>query len=70
MAGGKREGAGRPLRGDEPMRRVSVWLTDTHLAALREIGGENVGAGIRRIIDERRQHAPRQGQESVTALSR
>lgn len=48
--GGKREGAGRPPAADQPVRRVTVWLTEAQIKQLRELGGDNLSRGVRRLL--------------------
>lgn len=58
--GGRREPGpgkrlGRPPVNEEPTRRVTVWLTETQIAHLRELGGGSVSAGVRALIRRDRQ---------------
>ncbi len=53
--GGARPGAGRPTECGEPMSRVQVSLDPSTVTFMRDFGGGNVSAGIRkaaRIIRE------------------
>ncbi len=49
--GGPRPGAGRPPIGDAPEVRVSVSLPAAMVSELERLGGGNVSAGIRRLVD-------------------
>ncbi|MFA4973469.1 MAG: hypothetical protein WC683_12695 [bacterium] len=47
--GGKREGAGRPALYQEPMVEYTVTLPPDMADALRELGGGNLSAGVRKL---------------------
>lgn len=50
-AGTRAKGAGRPPLGPEPLRRRNLWLADSQMARLRELGGgTNASAGVRRLL--------------------
>jgi hypothetical protein len=53
--GGPRPGSGRKrLAADGALTRpVTVWLTPQQAARLRELGGGNASAGVRRLLAER-----------------
>jgi hypothetical protein len=51
--GGPGRGQGRkPLSADEPTIEATISLPQSHWELLRELGGENASAGVRRLIDE------------------
>jgi len=50
--GGPRTGAGRPPLPEGPLQRVSVRLPAETIRRLRDHGGGNVSAGIRRLAEE------------------
>ncbi len=52
--GGKRDGAGRPEH-EEPLIRKTVTLTEKQIAYLEEIGHGNLSAGIRLLVEERKE---------------
>jgi hypothetical protein len=41
---------GRPVEGDQPVKRRTVWLTDAQTERLRELGDGSVSAGLRRLL--------------------
>lgn len=49
--GGKREGAGRPAKYDEPMRQTTIRLPPDWLERLR-IEFESVQAGVEKLVRE------------------
>jgi hypothetical protein len=52
--GGPRPGAGRPV-SPAPLLRVSLRLAAAHIARLKALGGGNVSAGVRRLLDAQRE---------------
>lgn len=57
-SGHREKGAGRKPLGPSPMQRRNVWLSDEQVAALREIGGGNLSAGIRVLLSHATTTAP------------
>jgi hypothetical protein len=47
--GGKRPGAGRP-KSPAPLLRVSLRLSASHIARLKDLGEGNVSEGVRRLL--------------------
>jgi hypothetical protein len=48
--GGRRPGAGRKPAADQPVRRLTVWLTETQITRLRELGAGNASRGLRSLL--------------------
>jgi hypothetical protein len=42
---------GRPPAGDQPAKRRTVWLTDEQWERIKELGGGNASAGVRRLLE-------------------
>ena len=62
-------GAGRPRVSPEGSRRLTITLSPAQYDYLDAQDGP-IGATVRRIIDERRQYAPRQGQAGGSIRNR
>lgn len=55
-SGGARPGAGRPRQDayadDDPLQRVTVYLTARQIGAMVRIGGGSLSSAIRQVIEE------------------